>query len=166
MSNNCICPKCDMENAYFNGIIYYCPDCDYEWNKGNPTESETSQEISDYEKLAALDIPFFKLEHGKLYDCIIEHCGGIEFDSIIPLAFEKGKNRQFVMHNARNLFKKNPDYIRDIIKMDFDYIMNDGIRRNYPSEYDCTIIWITQSDGTLLDFGDAILFDFRITNEI
>lgn len=156
-----------MENACFNGIIYYCPDCDYEWHKGNPTESETSQGISDYEKLAALDIPFFKLEHGKLYNCKVEHSRGIEDISIIPLAFEEGKNRQFVMVDARNLFKKNPDYVRDIIKMDFDYIMNDGIRSDYPSEYEsCTILCVTQGDGTLLDFGDAVLFDFRITNEI
>lgn len=25
------CPECQQENAYFNGVSYCCPDCDYEW---------------------------------------------------------------------------------------------------------------------------------------
>jgi uncharacterized Zn ribbon protein len=26
------CPQCGMENAYFDGTMYVCPDCDYEWS--------------------------------------------------------------------------------------------------------------------------------------
>ena len=25
------CSQCGMENAYFDGTMYVCPDCDYEW---------------------------------------------------------------------------------------------------------------------------------------
>lgn len=25
------CPQCGMENAYFDGTMYVCPDCNYEW---------------------------------------------------------------------------------------------------------------------------------------
>lgn len=26
------CPKCSMENVYFDGTSYVCPDCFYEWS--------------------------------------------------------------------------------------------------------------------------------------
>lgn len=25
------CPNCGMENAYYDGVCYVCPDCDYTW---------------------------------------------------------------------------------------------------------------------------------------
>lgn len=25
------CPKCGSDQAYFNGVAYECPDCNYEW---------------------------------------------------------------------------------------------------------------------------------------
>lgn len=28
---NTECPKCGMENAYFDGVEYVCPDCDHTW---------------------------------------------------------------------------------------------------------------------------------------
>lgn len=28
------CPKCDMDNTYFDGVINVCPDCNYEWADG------------------------------------------------------------------------------------------------------------------------------------
>ena len=33
MEDTCTCPSCDMDNAYFDGVVYVCPDCDYEWSK-------------------------------------------------------------------------------------------------------------------------------------
>ncbi len=30
------CPQCDMENTYFDGTVFVCPDCSHEWtNEGN-----------------------------------------------------------------------------------------------------------------------------------
>jgi uncharacterized Zn ribbon protein len=26
------CPKCGDEQAFFNGVCYECPDCDYQWD--------------------------------------------------------------------------------------------------------------------------------------
>ena len=26
------CPKCDMDNTYFDGVMHVCPDCGHEWN--------------------------------------------------------------------------------------------------------------------------------------
>lgn len=28
---NTECPKCHCEDAFFNGVCYECPNCDYEW---------------------------------------------------------------------------------------------------------------------------------------
>lgn len=29
---NIQCPECTLEDAYFNGVCYYCPDCGCTWN--------------------------------------------------------------------------------------------------------------------------------------
>ncbi|MDX2191044.1 MAG: hypothetical protein SFY32_14380 [Bacteroidota bacterium] len=34
------CPNCGMDNAFFNGICYECPDCDFTWNEGSIEEEE------------------------------------------------------------------------------------------------------------------------------
>lgn len=26
------CPKCNMDNTYFDGTVMVCPDCSYEWD--------------------------------------------------------------------------------------------------------------------------------------
>lgn len=36
------CPQCAMENTYFDGTVYVCPDCSHEWtNEGNDTEADS-----------------------------------------------------------------------------------------------------------------------------
>ncbi|MFI3321194.1 MAG: zinc ribbon domain-containing protein YjdM [Rikenellaceae bacterium] len=32
--SNTNCPKCSMDNNYFDGTVNICPDCGYEWNEG------------------------------------------------------------------------------------------------------------------------------------
>ncbi len=41
MSDNC--PKCSMENNYFDGTMNVCPDCGHEWNND---EGENAAENS------------------------------------------------------------------------------------------------------------------------
>ena len=38
------CPKCFSEDAFFNGVCYECPDCDYEWGGVDFDESEDCNE--------------------------------------------------------------------------------------------------------------------------
>ena len=66
------------------------------------------------------------IKHGILYDCSIDHNGIIEDTSIIPLAKELKSNRQFVMTDACRLYEQHPEYVKKIITMSFDDIMNDG----------------------------------------
>ena len=120
-----------------------------------------------FKKLADLTIPFFKLKQGKLYDCKVNHEKGIEEIAIIPICFKKGKNVQFVIIDARRLLKENPDFVHEIIDMDFEYIYDDGILADYPSEYDAlTILCATDDDGTFIDNMGMVLYDFVETNEI
>lgn len=32
------CPKCSMENTYFDGMLFICPDCSYEWTAEDAAE--------------------------------------------------------------------------------------------------------------------------------
>lgn len=36
------CPKCNMENTYFDGMLFICPDCSYEW-----TEEDSAEEANN-----------------------------------------------------------------------------------------------------------------------
>ena len=163
------CPRCGMENAYFDGVVFICPDCDYEWAHDAIMEpfSNATEDDTKHSELAKLSTPFFKLEHGKLYECKVKHKKGIEDLSIIPLAFKPGENLQFILINARRLSKTNPQYVREIIQMDYDYIYNDGVKADYPDDYDAMIsICATREDRTLLDIEGFEYFDFKITDEV
>ena len=48
---NVTCPRCQMENAYFDGVVYFCPDCDYEWTDSSVTiDEEDDDEDFDEEE--------------------------------------------------------------------------------------------------------------------
>ena len=169
MTDTVTCPFCSEENAYFDGSFYTCPDCDSEWDDDGRTNADEDEEETNYEyqKLIKLKKPFFKLKHGKLYQCTVEYEKGIEEIYIIPLAKQKDRNCQFFMADAKRLFQENPKYIYEIIKMDFNYIWNDGILSNYPSDYNTmTNIFTTQKDHTLLDCQGMVYSDFIETDVI
>lgn len=47
------CPKCDMDNTYFDGTVNICPDCSHEWINGEETtEDENLVKDSNGTKLA------------------------------------------------------------------------------------------------------------------
>ena len=45
------CPVCGMDNTYFDGTVYVCPDCSHEWNNhdedGASSESDTTPRDSN-----------------------------------------------------------------------------------------------------------------------
>ena len=41
------CPACYSENAYFDGTMYICPDCMYEWSPEAGEATETSSTPKD-----------------------------------------------------------------------------------------------------------------------
>ncbi|MGM5629328.1 zinc ribbon domain-containing protein YjdM [Apibacter raozihei] len=46
MTDVLTCPKCSMENVYFDGTSYVCPDCFYEWS-GDEAENNTTPKDSN-----------------------------------------------------------------------------------------------------------------------
>lgn len=60
------CPKCGMENTYFDGTVNVCPDCFYEWMPGEELETEgntvpkdsNGTELSDGDSVTVIkDLP-------------------------------------------------------------------------------------------------------------
>ncbi len=41
MKNVSYCPKCNSENIYFDGSIWTCPECFYEWNQQDEAVNKT-----------------------------------------------------------------------------------------------------------------------------
>jgi hypothetical protein len=163
---NVTCPNCEIENAYHDGVAYICPNCDYSWTERLSTKKTTifDSDKYDFEYLIKLDKPFFRLNPGKIYSCKVSHKEGIEDTFIIPLAFDVNRNRQFILTDAKRLFKLNSGHVKKIMKMDFNYIWNDGIM-DYPFDYNAmTIICTTQSDQSLLDGSGMIYFNFQETD--
>jgi protein PhnA len=47
MSEISKCPKCGGEYVYFDGSLYVCPDCTYEFNEEDATATETIEVAKD-----------------------------------------------------------------------------------------------------------------------
>ena len=45
MSTPPACPVCGLENTYFDGEQYFCPDCTHEWSLTDDTESTESERV-------------------------------------------------------------------------------------------------------------------------
>ena len=41
------CPKCSSVNIYFDGNLWICPECNYEWTETAIAQSTESTEVSD-----------------------------------------------------------------------------------------------------------------------
>ncbi len=169
MEDTCICINCGNESAYFNGVNYECPDCDFEWDiKGKRISfNDVIEEEEDegLNELMELKKPYFKLKHGKLYYCKVEFMkdGEVETEdiSIIPLAFKQNKNCLHVLIEGQKWYNETPKAIADFAKMDFTTIWNDGISHYFEdsSKMPITILCATTAQGTLLD-QNSIMFDF------
>lgn len=176
MNLNCTCHFCDNENAYHNGVNYECPDCDSEWDEnGNLLDGyfDDEEEINEeFEYLCELEKPFFKLNHGKLYQCKVDFINPMskkmetETAFIIPLAFEENKNCFWVLLDAKNIYDKYPKAIEDFIGMDYLTIWNDGINSYFEDSMimPITIIYTTTENGTLMDNMSSEMYDFQEIN--
>lgn len=170
MQDTCICNNCGGESAYFNGVNYECPECDFEWDEdgnnifGNDFfDDEGEDEILN--ELMELKEPYFKLNHGKLYNCKVETMKGEEVIteeiSIVPLAFEKNKNRLFVLIEGQKWHDEEPKAIADFAKMDFTTIWNDGIHCYFEDSFKMpiAILCATTAHGTLVE-KSSFMYDF------
>ncbi|MFI3268224.1 MAG: zinc ribbon domain-containing protein YjdM [Rikenellaceae bacterium] len=55
MSEISNCPKCQMENTYFDGMLNVCPDCGHEWNDSTEEVEDTTPRDSNGVELLSGD---------------------------------------------------------------------------------------------------------------
>jgi protein PhnA len=46
MTHESQCPKCSSENIYFDGSLWICPECSYEWNPADPSTDLTNSGVA------------------------------------------------------------------------------------------------------------------------
>ena len=177
MNFNTTCPYCESENAFHNGVNYECPDCDTAYDESGRLSSD--DEDNDYEtndqfkEVSKLKEPFFKLKHGKLYECEVsyydENIGELESETIyiIPLAFDANRNRFWVLLDAKNFIEKYPDAVKDFIEMDFNTIWNDGIDGYFDDGMimPLTSICATTNEETIVDYNTTYYELVEVVNE-
>lgn len=169
MEDTCTCGNCGDDNAYFNGVNYECPDCDFEWDIegrslsfNNDFEEEEDELLKE---LMELDKPFFKLKHGKLYSCKIDSIHNEEIItedfSIIPLSYKKNKNCLHVLIEGSKWYNEAPKAIEDFSKMDYTTIWNDGITHYFEDsmKMPITILCATTELGALVN-QNSFMYDF------
>jgi hypothetical protein len=106
------CPNCSNENAYFDGVQYVCPDCDFEW--GNDSRNEDFQEDYFEEKYYHC---FVNVKRKVKYSCSYGHISDIKNMIIVPLAKDLELYTQYILLNADFVEAKYPEHYQKIISM-------------------------------------------------
>jgi hypothetical protein len=68
-----------------------------------------------------------ELQHGKAYDCTMDGNKGIEKTCIVPLATDAKTNQRYIIIEAKKLRKENPDFLRRLLAMSFQEIVDEDI---------------------------------------
>lgn len=172
------CIKCHEENAYYNGVNYECPNCDYEWEGSKETyiafeEDEDAmyddEEVKDFNVLLNTEKPFFKLKQGEFYNCTVgflDHKFNYiqEPEIIIPLAFKENTNTFFVLFYNESVFKKYANCIEEISKMSYTQIENDSLETYFDEDFRSLVLlkMATTPHGKIIDLNTC-LSDFKET---
>jgi hypothetical protein len=168
---NTTCIKCQEENAYHNGVCYECPDCDYEWDENEILhnglkESLDNQGDYQFKQLSKLQKPYFKLNHGKIYECTVVFESSDEFLEeqlkIVPLAFKENKNLFFILLYHGEIPDNFSETIKDLVKMDFITLWNDGLDNYFEvSEVPMNIVVSSTEENTLIDHKGDTFSNFK-----
>jgi hypothetical protein len=176
MNNTITCIKCQEENAYYNGVIYECPDCDCEWDENqfeyiDDDDDYDAEERNDLNKLLNLEKPFFKLQPGKVYNCKSGYLNSSfdyveESEKIIPLAFKENSNTFCVLLFNEVVLKQYPNFSKDLAAMNYTYIANGGLDKYF---YKDTLSLValkvaTNHIGKIINM-DVCFSDFNLVNK-
>jgi hypothetical protein len=107
------------------------------------------------------------LQPGKLYDCKIDsEYAGVEDCSLVQLAIDATSNRRYVLHDARNIYKKDPEFVHKLIALDYFFLFMKEYGR---SEKNSSIYeMFLDENGDLFwdESKDAYWYDFKETDVI
>lgn len=42
-----ICKKCGYDGVYFDGVVFICPDCNYEWTEKQETAEDKQKRLEE-----------------------------------------------------------------------------------------------------------------------
>ena len=176
MNDTTTCIKCAEENAYFNGVSFECPNCDYEWDEDQFEYIGSEEEEDDYdaeERKDFLDIlnlkqPFFKLEQGKVYKCTVGYIPDLDYIEesikIIPLAFKPNSNTLFLITFQDELLKEFPDMLEDLNAMSFEQIKNGSVDMYFKDTMRPALLIAGTTDHDKIVTYDENFSDFNLIN--
>ncbi len=102
-----------------------------------------------------------KPKQGSLYHCLIESKGVRRKSTIIPLAKNRITKRQFVLLNAKNIYKEYPEAVKELTNKSFFEIMTSGAENmDFFDFSECILLFLCQEDGSLLDYDGQRISNF------
>jgi hypothetical protein len=144
------CPKCFNDNAYFDGIKYSCPDCDYEWGVKNQSTSKKQNDID--EKYYNC---FVKTEKGLKYSCKNISKSEIKNITIIPLAKDFDLYTQYILLEANPIEKTSPEIFNKLLLMNFKELENFLKKLEISNIKNNILLVRTGPINTYLDYYDS-----------
>lgn len=157
------CPKCGSDNIYLGDGYNKCEDCGNEFL----LESEAGDDdiyLQTYNHLIKFKEPFFKLKHGQLYSCSTESKNNKSQKQLffIPLAWEKNRNRFFILCCFDEKPKESPEFLLELLNKSFDIIKKEGRTGEYPESYKgLPLLCTTDKDGAILLQVSERWLDFK-----
>lgn len=107
------CPSCSYDNAYFDGVNYVCPDCDYTWGDKHISQIDTADDYFEEKYYNC----FVKVEKGVKYSCSYGPYSDIKKMIIVPLAKDLELYTQYILLEADAVEKSFPELYQKVISM-------------------------------------------------
>ncbi len=157
------CPNCGSNDIYLGNGYNKCENCGKEFLL-EFEEVDDNIYLETYNCLVKLKEAFFKLKHGQLYSCIIES----EDDKtgkpllIIPLAWEKNRNRFFILCCFNEKPKEDSEFLVELLKKSFETLKKEGKTGLFPESYKGQpLMCTTDRDGAVFSEVGERLIDFK-----
>jgi len=162
MTNYYVCPNCEKEEYFFDGEKLKCPKCDQILFE---RALYLSEGIYQFQSLAKLSHPFFRLDCGEMFSCIAEKNNRIENTSIIPIAYAEDSNKLFFVFEAEALSKEMPKMLDELMTKTFTELLNLKIDFGFHDDIGyMVVIGATDEDNSIIEHNGYVFKNFRKIN--
>jgi hypothetical protein len=153
-----ICPNCKKEEYFFDGEKLKCPNC-------NQKQFEIALHISEgnqnFQSLAELNQPYFYLNCGEIYTCIVEYNQRIENTTILPVVYASDSNKLFFIFEAEKIFKQMPKMINELFSNTFLEILTLKINFDLGDEIGHLIVLgASEKDNSIIEYNGYVFKNF------
>ncbi|MCF6129072.1 hypothetical protein L1S35_05255 [Flavobacterium sp. AS60] len=162
MTNHYICPNCEKEEYFFDGEKLKCPNCDQMAFEKALYLSEGNYQ---FQSLAKLNVPFFRLDCGEIFTCIAEKDNRTENTSIIPIAYAEDSNKLFFAFEAEKLTKEMPKMLNEIMTKTFSELFTLKINFDFHDDIGyMVVIGASQEDNSIIEYNGYVFKNFSKIN--